>query len=310
MEFLRNRKRLSGACQPAGGRRIALPTAGPFPCAMARVPLRAIAASLALSCAGASPVSAGAATGEPAAIWSLAADGRSYEAATELDRRESMDPRRRELAAVVIALARPPLAKGKLQASETALARLSAGTDETAAIALYLLARCQHLHRAVPDYGRAEETYRELARRWPGGHWADLGMVKLGLVKLYAPVGPVDPVARLAAAHELLAQVRDPCLRRDLQLQIGWAALFYERPYDEVLPDLIAADSVGGMLGITPEDLVIQIGELSFRAGHDQQAQRYFTRFLAEFPTNPRRFNVRQRLAEVEARLAGREAAR
>ena len=273
------------------------------------LPLLAIVVAFALSCAGVGPVQAGSAEGSEA-IWSLVADGRPAEAATVLDQQEMMDPRRRELAAVVITLSRPPVAESEVRAGEATLARLAAGTDDLAAQSLYLLARCQHMHRTVPDYGRAEESYRELARRWPGGHCADLGLVKLGLIKLYAMAGPTEPVVRLTAARELLTQIKAPSLRRDLQLQIGWAALFYERPYDELLLDLIAAEAVGGMLGITPEDLVIQIGELSFRAGHDRQAQRYFTRFLAEFPTNPRRFNVQQRLRQVESRLTGGEDTR
>ena len=130
--------------------------------------------------------------------------------------------------------------------------------------------------------------------------------MKLGLVNLYAASGPADPRARIAGVLALLERIEEPPLRRDLLLQIGWAGLFYELPYAEVLPHLIAAEGIGGMLGITPEDLVIQIGELSFRTGGLEQARHYFQRFLTEFPTNSRRFNVQSRLAEVEAALAAK----
>ena len=145
--------------------------------------------------------------------------------------------------------------------------------------------------------------------RWPGSHWAQLGLVKLGLVKLFALTEPLDVGQRFAEVDALLSQIEEPTLRRDLQLQMGWAGLFHQRALDDVLPYLIEADKVGGMLGITPEDLLIQIGELSFRAGHLAQAKSYFERFLREVSSNTKRFNVRQQLAAVNEAIAKRESA-
>jgi hypothetical protein len=56
---------------------------------------------------------------------------------------------------------------------------------------------------------------------------------------------------------------------------------------------------VGGLLGNVPSDLVIQIGELPARAGHLEVARTYFQRFLRDFPSDPRAYNVRQRLREI-----------
>lgn len=239
-------------------------------------------------------------------MWDLASRSQPLEARAMLHDLDDVDARTRELAGLVLDLARPPLSEGDWNRIEPQLAQLAAGKDEIAARALYLQARMHQIQKTPPDYGRAEALYRELARRWPGSHWAQLGFVKLALVKLYALAAPADARARLAGVEPLLAAITEPALRRDLELQIGWAGLAYDLPYEEVLPHLMAADRIGGLLGITPEDLVLQIGELSFRAGHPAQAKRYFERFLAEFPTNTRRYNVQQRLAEVDAALAGR----
>jgi tetratricopeptide (TPR) repeat protein len=179
------------------------------------------------------------------------------------------------------------------------LERLANGSDPRAPLAYYLRARLWQCHQLRPGYPRAMALYRELAQRYPRNHWAQLGLVKLGLIQLYALAEPADPAVRLTQVGAVLDGITEPALRRDLELQIGWAGLFYERPLDEVLPHLIAADQVGGLLGITPEDLVLQIGELSARAGHREQARRYLERFLREFPTNIRCYNVRQRLAEI-----------
>lgn len=242
-------------------------------------------------------------------VWNFAANSQPIEARVALKKVDGVDERTRLLARAILDLARPPIAEGDWQKIEPVLAQLAQGDDEIAAQALYLHARMYQVHKSVPDYPRAEALYRELARRWPGSHWAQLGYVKLGLFKLFSVREPQDARVRLQQVGVLLAEIQEPSLRRDLQLQMGWAGLFYELPYDEVLPPLIAAEAVGGMMGITPEDLTTQIGELSFRAGRLEQAKYYFEKFLEAYPSNTRRFNVSQRLTEVRAALAKSEAA-
>lgn len=242
-----------------------------------------------------------------AAVWNYAAGSQPIEARATLKDLEGVDERARTLAGAVLDLARPPLSDGDWNRIEPVLARLAKGDDEIAAQALYLQARMYQVQKSTPDYGRTEQLYGELARRWPGSHWAQLGYVKLGLIKLFALPEPADPHQRLTSVEAVLARITEPVLRRDLLLQMGWAGLHYELPLDEILPHLIAADQIGGLMGITPEDLVIQIGELSFRAGYLHQARRYFERFFAEFPTSTRVYNVRQRMDELEAALAAAE---
>ena len=242
-------------------------------------------------------------------VWEHLAGSQPVLARVGLDDATDGDARMKALAQAAIELARPPIREGDWNRIEPVLAQLAAGEDEVAARALYLRARMHQVHRVVPDHARAEALYRELDRRWPGSHWAQLGLVKLGLVKLYTLPEPADPRARIAGVLALLERIEEPPLRRDLLLQVGWAALFYDLPHAEVLPHLIAAEAIGGMLGITPEDLVIQIGELSFRNGELEQARHYFQRFLTEFPTNSRKFNVERRLDEVEAALAAKGGA-
>ncbi len=240
-------------------------------------------------------------------VWMLAASNQPLEASAALGELDAVDARTRELAEALLAMARPPLSDGDWARIEPVFARLAQGDDALAAQALYLQARMHQAQKGEPDLARAAELYRELDRRWPGSHWAQLGMVKLGLVTLYATAEPADPRDRVAAAEAVLTKISESALQRDLQLQIGWAALYYELPLEEVLPHLQAADAFGGLMGITPEDLVIQLGELSFRAGRLAEACRYFERFFAEYPTSTRSYNVRQRLHEVDAALAARE---
>ncbi len=237
---------------------------------------------------------------ELAAVWKCVADSQFAEGQAALRQVHEGDPRERVLVEVVLAWSRPSAAAGQVRELDGRLAGLTDGADDLAAQALYLRARLYQVYAVPVELARARQYYQELARRFPGNHWAQLGLVKLALLTLYALPEPADPAARLAAATALLGEISEPPLRRDLQLQIGWAGLFYDRPCDEVLPHLLAADRIGGMPGIVPEDLVLQIGELSLRAGRVEQARSYFERFLREYPVSTRRFNVRQRLAELD----------
>ena len=240
-------------------------------------------------------------------VWEYATTSQPIEARNILDDLEGLDPRVEILANTVLDMSRAPLSETQWANIEPVLAELAQGDDVVATRALYLQARMYQIQQLKPDYERAEELYLELNQRWPGSHWAQLGLVKLGFVKLYALAEPVDAEERFATVDALLAQITEPTLRRDLQLQMGWAGLFHKRSLNDVLPYLIAADKVGGMMGITPEDVMIQIGELSFRAGHLEQSKRYFERFLREVSSNNKRYNVRMRLKEVDAALAEQE---
>ncbi len=243
-------------------------------------------------------------------VWTYATTSQPIEARNILDDLEGLDPRVETLAHTVLDMSRAPLSETQWADIEPVLAELAQGDDEVAARALYLQARMYQIQQLKPDYVRSTELYLELNQRWPGSHWSQLGLVKLGLVKLYALPEPLDVEERFTEVDALLAQITEPTLRRDLHLQMAWAGLFHQRQLDDVLPHLIAADKIGGMMGITPEDVMIQIGELSFRAGHLEQSKQYFERFLREVPSNNKRYNVRMRLKEVDDALAEQEGAK
>ena len=184
-------------------------------------------------------------------------------------------------------------------------AELAKGDDEVAAQAGYLRARLWQLHFLQPNYPRAAELFEELAARQPDSHWAQLGLVKLAMLTLYALPDVKD---RIAAAESILARITTPALQRDVHLQIGQAGVILNEPLTRYLPHLVAADKIGGISGTAREDLIVQIGELSMRAGLPAQAQEYFERYLQEYPNNVRAYAVAQRLAEAKQLLAAEEA--
>ena len=198
-----------------------------------------------------------------------------------------------------------PASDASMREAEAVLAELALGPDEIAAEAAYLRARIYQLHLSEPDFPKAAQLYAELAARQPRSHWAQLGLVKLGLLKLYLLPDTTDPAAdRLAPAEALLRRISEPLLRRDLDLQIGQAGIVLHQPLARYLPHLIAAEQVGGITGTAGEDLIVQIGVLSERGGDWARAREYFERYLANYPTNVRAFTIRKKLDAVNHRLA------
>lgn len=232
-------------------------------------------------------------------VWQLVADHLGRDAYVKLDGLKGPATRERKFAAAVVAVDYQPVTQDRLREAGATFAELAKGDDEIAAASAYLEARLYQIHLQERDYGRAAELYRALAARQPHSHWAQLGIVKLGLLLLYALPEPATPAARIAAAAALLPQLQERELVRDLELQVGRAGSFYDQPLDSILPHLLAADRIGGLIGQAREDLIVTLGELSMRAGHYPQARSYFERYEREYTYNMRLVTVRRRLEEL-----------
>lgn len=251
------------------------------------------------------PVVLAAADAEPAAFWRLLAGNLAGEAAAALREAPPADPRERALAEAAILVARQPLTDERLREAERRLNALATVADEAGAAALYLAGRLHQVHYTTPDYVRAAAYYRQLAEAQPASSWAQLGLVKLALLTLHVLPEPATPAARLAAAEALLDRVTEPVLRRDFLIVLGRARLFYELDLERARADLLAADAIGGLSGLAEADIALQIGELSFRAGDDATALRYFERFLLANDADPRVYAVQQRLKAIADRKGG-----
>ena len=252
-----------------------------------------------LTCLASGRAAAAVTPDETRAVWQLVADHLGRDAYVKLDELKGPATRERKFAQAVVAIDYQPVTQSRLHEAEVVFEELAGGDDEIAAASAYLQARMHQVHFQQPDYVRAAELYRALAARQPHSHWAQLGLVKVGLLLLYVLPAPATPVERIAAAAALLPRIEEKELRRDLQLQLGRAGTFYEQPLDTVLPHLLAADAVGGLVGQTYTDLLAAIGELSLRAGHYAQSRVYFERYLKEDTYNMRQVTVRRRLEDL-----------
>ena len=251
----------------------------------------------------------------PAGGWAAPASAELTRAWTALtnsrpqDVLRSLDPagagRPEQLAWAAAQISVQPATDDHMRAAEQVLEKLAQGDDDLAAEAAYLRARLYQLHYAQPDFPRAAQLYQELAARQPLNHWAQLGLVKLAMLKLYVlPETTAAGADRLAPAEALLAQLHEPFLQRDLHLQIGQAGVVFKQPLARFLPHLVAADRVGGITGTAREDLIVQVAVLSLRAGLVAQAKEYCERYLREYPTNVRAWTLRRLLIEADRQLA------
>ena len=239
------------------------------------------------------------ATEEVQEVWQLVADHLGRDAFTKLDSLKGPPSRERKFAEAVVAIDYQPVTQSRLHDAEAVFAELGKGDDEIAAASAYLQGRLYQIHFQTPDYAKAAEIYRELAARQPHSHWAQLGLVKIGLLTLYALPEPSAPADRIAAATKILPKLEEKELVRDLHLQLGRAGTFYEQPLEGVLPHLVEADHIGGLIGQAREELVVMIGELSLRAGQYAQSRAYFDRYLREYTYNMRLVTVQRRLREL-----------
>ena len=236
---------------------------------------------------------------ETTAAWQLMANHLVRDAYVRLDRITGPPTREQALAQAVVAVDYQPVTQDRLREAEAAFETLARGDDEIADAAAYMQARLYQVHYQQPDYIKAAALYRALAERHPESHWAQLGLVKLGLLMLYTLPEPAAPAERIAAATALLARIHEEKLQRDLHLQIAHAGTFYGQPLDTVLPHLIEVNRIGGLVGQAPEDLAVELGELSLRVGHYAQARSYFEAYLRRLPLDLRSVTVRRRLEEL-----------
>lgn len=239
--------------------------------------------------------------------WELVARHLPGDAQAQLGRARSTPGREEQFLRATILIDLQPVTEERLRAAERTLATLASGDDEIACASAYLVGRLYQTHFPARDPARAAREFEQLAARHPRSYWAQLGLVKLALLRLYALPEPAAPAARLAGAAALLERITAPELKRDLHLLLGRARLFHHQP--GALDDLLAGESIGGLAGVPRADLQIQIAELSRREGRWEQARRHFQLFLDENEVDARAYQVKMKLAEIAAQLgAGTEA--
>lgn len=163
----------------------------------------------------------------------------------------------------------------------------------------YFLARIAQLHDYEPSWPEAERGFRELWRDHPEHLFAQLGLAKLALIRLYDPAAAGEVGTRYAELADMGRALTHPPAVRDFHYFMGIACLSLGLSEEAALQHLLQAESVGIVQARTRASLYVRIGELARRAGRQELAATYYGRFLREFPRELRTTVIRERLAAM-----------
>lgn len=234
--------------------------------------------------------------------WELTSQTRLREAAAAFRAPAAAGDREARLGAAVVALELPPTTPEKTARAREELAALVAAepNDEPGLRARYLLGRLRQLASSDDDERGAPELVA-LAQEHPAHYLAQLAVLKLVQHRLYATSTTLSPGQRLAAAEQALAKVTRPELLRDFHLVLGDAYLFFGDQRATALPHYRAAEGLGIPEATVRATVLVQIGELARLEGQRAVAISAYREFLQDYRRDLRAFEVRKRLAALEA---------
>ncbi len=177
-------------------------------------------------------------------------------------------------------------------------------TDELGARALYFRGRAEQVHRLTPEPLAAERHYERLIETHPGHPLAGQAAVKLALIRLYRPQTPEALADAFADFTARARSLPNAAARRDLHLVLGEAALRLDMGEAAALDHFLAALEAGILLRPIRADTLARVGELAAELGRADLARRHYAAFIAEFPRDPRRLVVEERLAALPSPTA------
>lgn len=202
----------------------------------------------------------------------------------------------------VALLARQPITPVQVETARGIFAGLAeTATDDVGLGARFYLARIAQHHAAQPDEVAAARLYRELIELRPDSVWAQTALSRLAILQIYALDPALAPAERVARAERLIPVARGPAAQSELHWLVAEAMFHYRLPPLPALPHLLAAERLGRLDAVTHADVLVQIAELSLKAGNPAQARTYFQKLLDTYPRDQRGYMVKRKLAELDA---------
>ena len=177
----------------------------------------------------------------------------------------------------------------------------SRDADETVLWAIYYQARIDQIHRSPPDFVRAAMHYRTLIDRYPDSMAAQLGFVKLAILRLYVleeiPIHQ-QVLADLESESSFLSY---PLAVREFHVTLADAYLFFDVSKYKALDHLITARNQRHLTLIDNGDDVARIGNLAYFLERYDLAMKSYREFLEIDPKATEVFLLRERLLEMES---------
>jgi len=234
-----------------------------------------------------------------APVWQLGAQGSFAEAMAALPEESSGEEA--VFARAMLSFNRQPRSAGNLTAAADLLAGLvrDGSTPELRARSLYFQARAQALFE--PDGAQAAALYERLWRDYPDESYGQRGLVQLLLMAFYAP-GDGGTVSAAVAAFEAQAELlTDPVVRSQFHQVAARGYLHLGGNDERALDHLLQVAMLGVARREVLGDLHVSIGQLAGELGRPDIAREHYTRFLRDFPNDPRAYTVKAQLAALPA---------
>lgn len=169
-------------------------------------------------------------------------------------------------------------------------------TDPVGIDARYFRARLEHIHRSPAAPAAAIPHYERLITEHPDHPLAGQALVKLALIRLYRPQSDRQRADTFATLSARASGVSSAPARRDLHLVLGEAALRLDLGDQAALDHFLGALDAGIQLHPVRADTLVRIGQLAATLHLPEVSARHYQLFLDEFPRDPRRLAVTQRL--------------
>ena len=237
------------------------------------------------------------------AAWEKAATFFPDEAATGFEKAGGNledGPREARLGYAVALLSANPSTRERLDLAQSIFESLAgSGHDEYGLAAGYLLGRLHQIYRSPTEPEMAESRFRRLIEAQPESRWAQMSLVKLGILIVYSLPDAGTPDERVEAARALLPRAVSADARRDLNLLIASAHFHYELEPTGALSHLIAAEEGGGLDIGSRADILVRIAELLVLSGQPESAVNYYRRFVREYYGDERRFAVQKKIEGI-----------
>ncbi|MEZ5277628.1 MAG: hypothetical protein R3F07_14710 [Opitutaceae bacterium] len=235
--------------------------------------------------------------------WKLAAEYKFNEAREAFSNLSELNPKDREAAlgeAASLINAQPKTRRNLTAAVHTLMALEDQNSrDDIGIAATYLLGRIAAIHQQPADLETARRHFTALAELRSPHPLAQLAILNLVMLDLYAP-DATDPAAtRVATAESRAAYLLTPSARAQFHLVVGRACLAFDQPKSDALAHLKMALHHGIRSDRGRADTAISAALLSIDCGAKDDAIRFLRLFLKENPRDVRAWTARKELERI-----------
>ncbi|MCB1104379.1 MAG: hypothetical protein H7A44_05380 [Opitutaceae bacterium] len=262
--------------------------------------LSLLAVALALTSAGEALRAAETDSDQLMEVWRLAAQG-SFADAQDALPATSHGAEARFTHAMLL-FNRQPRSDENLVTAANLLAALAreAGPAEFSARSRYFQARAELLRD--PDSPEAMHLYEQLWRDFPAEPYGQRGLVNLVLGAFYQTESRDTVLTRVAEIEAQAARLTDPVVRSQFHQVAARGYLHLGGNDERALEHLLQVAALGVARREALGDLHVSIGQLAGELGRPDIAREHYTRFLRDFPNDPRAYTVRAFLAALPAK--------